>query len=319
MNKLSITDVSIVIPFLDEAESLPELYEQIMEVVLKSAWSYEIIFVDDGSHDDGWDFVRSISKTNPFIKGIKFTRNYGKSQALHVGFELAKGEVVFTMDADLQDNPHELPVLYNKLINENLDIVSGWKKIRHDPLFGKTIPSKFFNWTARRFSGIPLNDFNCGLKAYKREVIKAIHVHGEMHRYIPLLAKHAGYSAIGEQVVVHSRRKYGKTKFGLDRFVKGFLDLISLVFVQRFGKRPMHFFGLIGSLMLLTGFCFAIYLGIDKLYLETEGRLITERPEFYISLTTMILGSQFFLAGFLAELIMRSKQKAPNYTVREKI
>ena len=319
MNKLSITDVSIVIPFLDEAESLPELYEQIMEVVLKSAWSYEIIFVDDGSHDDGWDFVRSISKTNPFIKGIKFTRNYGKSQALHVGFELAQGEVVFTMDADLQDNPHELPVLYNKLINENLDIVSGWKKIRHDPLFGKTIPSKFFNWTARRFSGIPLNDFNCGLKAYKREVVKAIHVHGEMHRYIPLLAKHAGYSAIGEQVVVHSRRKYGKTKFGLDRFVKGFLDLISLVFVQRFGKRPMHFFGLIGSLMLLTGFCFAIYLGIDKLYLETEGRLITERPEFYISLTTMILGSQFFLAGFLAELIMRSKQKASNYTVREKI
>jgi glycosyltransferase involved in cell wall biosynthesis len=319
VNKLSVTDVSIVIPFLDEAESLPELYEQIMEVVLKSAWSYEIIFVDDGSHDDGWDFVRSISKTNPFIKGIKFTRNYGKSQALHVGFELAQGEVVFTMDADLQDNPHELPVLYNKLINENLDIVSGWKKIRHDPLFGKTIPSKFFNWTARRFSGIPLNDFNCGLKAYKREVVKAIHVHGEMHRYIPLLAKHAGYSAIGEQVVVHSRRKYGKTKFGLDRFVKGFLDLISLVFVQRFGKRPMHFFGLIGSLMLLTGFCFAIYLGIDKLYLETEGRLITERPEFYISLTTMILGSQFFLAGFLAELIMRSKQKAPNYTVREKI
>lgn len=319
MNKLSITDVSIVIPFLDEAESLPELYEQIMEVVLKSAWSYEIIFVDDGSHDDGWDFVRSISKTNPFIKGVKFTRNYGKSQALHVGFELAQGEVVFTMDADLQDNPHELPVLYNKLINENLDIVSGWKKIRHDPLFGKTIPSKFFNWTARRFSGIPLNDFNCGLKAYKREVVKAIHVHGEMHRYIPLLAKHAGYSAIGEQVVVHSHRKYGKTKFGLDRFVKGFLDLISLVFVQRFGKRPMHFFGLVGSLMLLTGFCFAIYLGIDKLYLETEGRLITERPEFYISLTTMILGSQFFLAGFLAELIMRSKQKAPNYTVREKI
>jgi glycosyltransferase involved in cell wall biosynthesis len=319
VNKLSITDVSIVIPFLDEAESLPELYEQIMEVVLKSAWSYEIIFVDDGSHDDGWDFVRSISKTNPFIKGVKFTRNYGKSQALHVGFELAQGEVVFTMDADLQDNPHELPVLYNKLINENLDIVSGWKKIRHDPLFGKTIPSKFFNWTARRFSGIPLNDFNCGLKAYKREVVKAIHVHGEMHRYIPLLAKHAGYSAIGEQVVVHSHRKYGKTKFGLDRFVKGFLDLISLVFVQRFGKRPMHFFGLIGSLMLLTGFCFAIYLGIDKLYLETEGRLITERPEFYISLTTMILGSQFFLAGFLAELIMRSKQKAPNYTVREKI
>jgi glycosyltransferase involved in cell wall biosynthesis len=319
VNKLSVTDVSIVIPFLDEAESLPELYEQIMEVVLKSAWSYEIIFVDDGSQDDGWDFVRSISKTNPFIKGIKFTRNYGKSQALHVGFELAQGEVVFTMDADLQDNPHELPVLYNKLINENLDIVSGWKKIRHDPLFGKTIPSKFFNWTARRFSGIPLNDFNCGLKAYKREVVKAIHVHGEMHRYIPLLAKHAGYSAIGEQVVVHSRRKYGKTKFGLDRFVKGFLDLISLVFVQRFGKRPMHFFGLVGSLMLLTGFCFAIYLGIDKLYLETEGRLITERPEFYISLTTMILGSQFFLAGFLAELIMRLKQKAPNYTVREKI
>jgi glycosyltransferase involved in cell wall biosynthesis len=234
-----------------------------------------------------------------------------------VGFDLAQGDVVFTMDADLQDSPKELPELYKLLTKENLDVVSGWKKIRHDPLFGKTIPSKFFNWAARQFSGIPLHDFNCGLKAYKKEVVKAIQVHGEMHRYIPLLAKHAGYRAIGEHVVQHSARKYGKTKFGADRFVKGFLDLVTLLFVQRFGKRPMHFFGLIGSLMLVTGFGFALYLGIDKLYLETEGRLITERPEFYLALTTMILGSQFFLAGFLAELLMRSRNKTPNYRIRE--
>jgi glycosyltransferase involved in cell wall biosynthesis len=310
-------DVSVVIPFLDEEESLPELYQQLTDVLASTKWSYELIFVDDGSQDKGWEFVRSVAKNDASVRAVKFTRNFGKSQALHVGFDLAQGDVVFTMDADLQDSPKELPELYKLLTKENLDVVSGWKKIRHDPLFGKTIPSKFFNWAARQFSGIPLHDFNCGLKAYKKEVVKAIQVHGEMHRYIPLLAKHAGYRAIGEHVVQHSARKYGKTKFGADRFVKGFLDLVTLLFIQRFGKRPMHFFGLIGSLMLITGFGFALYLGIDKLYLETEGRLITERPEFYLALTTMILGSQFFLAGFLAELFMRSRNKSPNYRIRE--
>ena len=317
VSKPTHMDVSVVIPFLDEEESLPELYQQLTDVLASTKWSYELIFVDDGSQDKSWKFVRSAAKNDASVRAVKFTRNFGKSQALHVGFDLAQGDVVFTMDADLQDSPKGLPALYEMLIKENLDVVSGWKKIRHDPLFGKTIPSKFFNWAARQFSGIPLHDFNCGLKAYKKEVVKAIQVHGEMHRYIPLLAKHAGYRAIGEHVVQHSARKYGKTKFGADRFVKGFLDLVTLLFVQRFGKRPMHFFGLIGSLMLITGFGFALYLGIDKLYLETEGRLITERPEFYLALTTMILGSQFFLAGFLAELFMRSRNKSPNYRIRE--
>ena len=317
MSKPTHMDVSVVIPFLDEEESLPEFYQQLTDVLASTKWSYELIFVDDGSQDKGWDFVRSAAKNDGSVRAVKFTRNFGKSQALHVGFDLAQGDVVFTMDADLQDSPKELPELYKLLTKENLDVVSGWKKIRHDPLFGKTIPSKFFNWAARQFSGIPLHDFNCGLKAYKKEVVKAIQVHGEMHRYIPLLAKHAGYRAIGEHVVQHSARKYGKTKFGADRFIKGFLDLLTLLFVQRFGKRPMHFFGLIGSLMLVTGFGFALYLGIDKLYMETEGRLITERPEFYLALTTMILGSQFFLAGFLAELFMRSRNKSPNYRIRE--
>ena len=317
MSKPTHMDVSVVIPFLDEEESLPELYQQLTDVLSSTKWSYELIFVDDGSQDKGWEFVRSTAKNDVSVRAVKFTRNFGKSQALHVGFELANGQVVFTMDADLQDSPKELPALHKKLNDEDLDVVSGWKKVRHDPLFGKTIPSKFFNWTARQFSGIPLHDFNCGLKAYKKEVVKAIQVHGEMHRYIPLLAKHAGYRAIGEHVVQHRARKYGKTKFGADRFIKGFLDLVTLLFVQRFGKRPMHFFGLIGSFMLFTGFGFALYLGIDKLYLETEGRLITERPEFYLALTTMILGSQFFLAGFLAELFMRSRNKTPNYRIRE--
>lgn len=310
-------DVSVVIPFLDEEESLPELYQQLTDVLTSTKWSYELIFVDDGSQDNGWEFVRSISKNDACVRAVKFTRNFGKSQALHVGFDVCKGNVVFTMDADLQDSPKELVALHEKLTKENLDVVSGWKKVRHDPLFGKTIPSKLFNWAARKFSGIPLHDFNCGLKVYKKEVVKSIQVHGEMHRYIPLLAKHAGYRAIGEHIVQHSARKYGKTKFGADRFIKGFLDLVTLLFIQRFGKRPMHFFGLIGSLMLITGFGFAFYLGIDKLYLETKGRLITERPEFYLALTTMILGSQFFLAGFLAELFMRSRNKTPNYRIRE--
>ena len=319
MSKPNNIDVSVIIPFLDEEESLPELYQQLTDVFASSIWSYELIFIDDGSQDNGWEFIRSIIKNDTRVHALKFTRNFGKSQALHMGFDFAQGDIVCTMDADLQDNPKELLSLCDKLIKEDLDLVSGWKKVRHDPLFSKTIPSKFFNWTARQFSGIPLHDFNCGLKVYKKEVVKAIQVHGEMHRYIPLLAKHAGYCAIGEHVVEHSARKYGKTKFGPDRFIKGFLDLLTLLFIQRFGKRPMHFFGLIGSLMLITGFGFAVYLGVDKLYLETEGRLITERPEFYMALTTMILGSQFFLAGFLAELFVQSRNRTPNYRIREKL
>ena len=316
MSKPNNIDVSVIIPFLDEEESLPELYQQLTDVFASSKWSYELIFIDDGSQDNGWEFIRSIIKNDTRVHALKFTRNFGKSQALHMGFDFAQGDIVCTMDADLQDNPKELLSLCDKLIKEDLDLVSGWKKVRHDPLFSKTIPSKFFNWTARQFSGIPLHDFNCGLKVYKKEVVKAIQVHGEMHRYIPLLAKHAGYCAIGEHVVEHSARKYGKTKFGPDRFIKGFLDLLTLLFIQRFGKRPMHFFGLIGSLMLITGFGFAVYLGVDKLYLETEGRLITERPEFYMALTTMILGSQFFLAGFLAELFVQRRNRTPNYRNR---
>ena len=319
MSKPNNIDVSVIIPFLDEEESLPELYQQLTDVFASSKWSYELIFIDDGSQDNGWEFIRSIIKNDTIVRAIKFTRNFGKSQALHMGFDFAQGDIVCTMDADLQDNPKELLSLCDKLIKEDLDLVSGWKKVRHDPLFSKTIPSKLFNWTARQFSGIPLHDFNCGLKVYKKEVVKAIQVHGEMHRYIPLLAKHAGYCAIGEHVVEHSARKYGKTKFGPDRFIKGFLDLLTLLFIQRFGKRPMHFFGLIGSLMLITGFGFAVYLGVDKLYLETEGRLITERPEFYMALTTMILGSQFFLAGFLAELFVQSRNRTPNYRIQEKL
>ena len=319
MNKQNHVDVSVVIPYVDESESLPELYKQITKSLSSTNWSYELIFVDDGSRDNGWDIINSFRNTDERVRGIKFTRNFGKSQALHAGFERSQGEIVFTMDADLQDNPKELEALYNKLKSENLDLVSGWKKVRHDPLFTKTIPSRFYNWTARLFSGIPLHDFNCGLKAYRKEVVKSIQVYGEMHRYIPLLAKHAGYSAIGEQVVEHCARKYGETKFGSKRFVNGFLDLITLLFLQRFGKRPMQFFGLIGTLMLVTGFGFALYLGIHKLYLETEGRLITERPEFYIALTTMILGSQFFLAGFLAELFLRSQNKISNYRIGETI
>ena len=319
MSKPTHLDVSVVIPFLDEEGSLPELYQELTDVLVNTKWLYELIFVDDGSQDKGWEFVRSIAKNDVSIRAVKFTRNFGKSQALHAGFDLAQGDVVFTMDADLQDSPKELPALHKMLIKEDLDVVSGWKKVRYDSLFGKTIPSKFFNWAARQFSGIPLHDFNCGIKAFKKEVVKSIQVHGEMHRYIPLLAKHAGYRAIGEHVVQHKARKYGKTKFGPDRFIKGFLDLVTLLFIQRFGKRPMHFFGLIGSFMLITGFSFALYLGINKLYLETAGRLITERPEFYLALTTMILGSQFFLAGFLAELFLRSRNKTPNYRVREKL
>jgi len=311
--------ISIVIPLLNEEESLHELHDWIVSVMNQNTLSYEIIFVDDGSTDTSWERIQSLANNNAAVKGIRFMRNFGKSQALHAGFEKAAGDVIITMDADLQDNPEEIPDLFHKITHNNFDLVSGWKKKRYDSLLFKNLPSKLFNWAARKTSGIQLNDFNCGLKAYRKSVVKTIEVYGEMHRYIPVLAKHAGFSRIGEQIVKHQSRKYGKTKFGADRFIKGFLDLLTLWFIQRFGKRPMHFFGLIGSLMLLVGFGFALFLGIDKLYIDTSGRLITQRPEFYIALVTMVIGSQFFLAGFLGEIILRSGIQKQRYFIQETI
>ena len=311
--------ISIVIPLLNEEESLHELHDWIVSVMKQNTLSYEIIFVDDGSTDTSWERIQSLANNNVAVKGIRFMRNFGKSQALHAGFEKAAGDVIITMDADLQDNPEEIPDLFHKITHNNFDLVSGWKKKRYDSLLFKNLPSKIFNWAARKTSGIQLNDFNCGLKAYRKSVVKTIEVYGEMHRYIPVLAKHAGFSRIGEQIVKHQSRKYGKTKFGADRFIKGFLDLLTLWFIQRFGKRPMHFFGLIGSLMLLVGFGFALFLGIDKLYIDTSGRLITQRPEFYIALVTMVIGSQFFLAGFLGEIILRSGIQKQRYFIQETI
>ena len=311
--------ISIVIPLLNEEESLHELHDWIVSVMNQNTLSYEIIFVDDGSTDTSWERIQTLANNNAAVKGIRFMRNFGKSQALHAGFEKAAGDVIITMDADLQDNPEEIPDLFHKITHNNFDLVSGWKKKRYDSLLFKNLPSKLFNWAARKTSGIQLNDFNCGLKAYRKSVVKTIEVYGEMHRYIPVLAKHAGFSRIGEQIVKHQSRKYGKTKFGADRFIKGFLDLLTLWFIQRFGKRPMHFFGLIGSLMLLVGFGFALFLGIDKLYIDTSGRLITQRPEFYIALVTMVIGSQFFLAGFLGEIILRSGIQKQRYFIQETI
>jgi len=311
--------ISIVIPLLNEEESLHELHDWIVSVMKQNTLSYEIIFVDDGSTDTSWERIQSLANNNVAVKGIRFMRNFGKSQALHAGFEKAAGDVIITMDADLQDNPEEIPDLFHKITHNNFDLVSGWKKKRYDSLLFKNLPSKLFNWAARKTSGIQLNDFNCGLKAYRKSVVKTIEVYGEMHRYIPVLSKHAGFSRIGEQIVKHQSRKYGKTKFGADRFIKGFLDLLTLWFIQRFGKRPMHFFGLIGSLMLLVGFGFALFLGIDKLYIDTSGRLITQRPEFYIALVTMVIGSQFFLAGFLGEIILRSGIQKQRYFIQETI
>ena len=310
-------DLTIIIPLLNEAESLPELHRWIEKVFTTENLSYEILFIDDGSTDDSWQVISTLCQTSTATKGIRFSRNFGKSQALHAGFAAAKGEVVFTMDADLQDSPDELPAMYHRLKEENLDILSGWKKKRYDSILFKNIPSKLFNWAARRSSGIYLHDFNCGLKAYRKEVVKNIEVYGEMHRYIPVIAAHEGFTAIKEQVVQHQARKYGETKFGLSRFINGFLDLITLSFLHKFGKRPMHFFGLWGTIMFLIGFVFAGYLGIDKLYFNTDGRLIAERPAFYIALTTMILGSQFFVAGFLGEILVGQQANTKRYTIVE--
>ena len=312
-------DISIVIPLLNECESLQELSLKIDSVMKDNSFSYEVIYVDDGSNDNSWEIISSICEENNSFKALKFSKNYGKSQALHAGFEIATGNLVFTMDADLQDDPEEIPEMYNLIINKNLDILSGWKKKRFDPFLTKNLPSKIFNLCARLTSGIKLNDFNCGLKGYKNEVVKNINVYGEMHRYIPILASNEGYNKIEEKVIKHRPRKYGQTKFGMSRFSHGFLDLVTIWFLSRFGKRPMHFFGAIGALMLIIGFMFALYLGIDKIYLNTEGRLITEKPEFFISLTTMILGSQFFVAGFLGEMITRNNQNKKQYKIDQKI
>ena len=306
-------NISVVIPLLNEQESLKELNDWIADVMQSNHFSYEIIFIDDGSSDESWQTIIELSKSNQHIKGIKFLKNYGKSQALHAGFEKANGDVIITMDADLQDNPEEIPELYHMIINDNYDLVSGWKKKRYDSILAKNLPSKLFNWAARRTSGVKLNDFNCGLKAYKNDVIKTIDVYGEMHRYIPVLAKNEGFTSIGEKVVQHQARKYGKTKFGMERFINGFLDLLTIWFVSRFGKRPMHFFGALGALMFIIGLGFALYLGIDKLFINPDGRLITDRPQFYISLVTMIIGTQFFVAGFLGEIMLRSQRDKERY------
>ncbi|MGF1556033.1 glycosyltransferase family 2 protein [Paucihalobacter sp.] len=312
-------NISVVIPLLNEEESLKELHDWIAQVMQSNRFSYEILFIDDGSTDKSWEVIEQLSNQNPNVKGIQFLKNYGKSQALHAGFAQANGNVIITMDADLQDNPEEIPELYNMVVSQNYDMVSGWKKKRYDSVFAKNLPSKLFNWAARKTSGVKLNDFNCGLKAYHKNVIKNIEVRGEMHRYIPVLAKNAGFLRIGQKVVKHQARKYGKTKFGADRFIHGFLDLITIWFLSRFGKRPMHLFGALGVLMFFIGFGFAVYLGIDKLFFNPYGRLITQRPQFYLALATMIIGSQFFIAGFLGELILRSKDSKKRYLIKKEI
>ncbi len=311
--------ISIIIPLLNEQESLPELHSWIVKVMNENNYSYEVIFIDDGSNDNSWQIIEQLSQENSSIKGIRFQRNFGKSQALHAGFAKAQGEVIITMDADLQDSPDEIPGLYNMITNENFDLVSGWKKKRYDSVVTKNLPSKLFNWAARKTSGVELNDFNCGLKAYKNIVVKNIEVSGEMHRYIPVLAKNAGFSKIGEKVVIHQARKYGETKFGMNRFINGFLDLITIWFLSRFGKRPMHLFGAVGTVMFIIGFVSAGYIGISKLIrlflLHQETILVTENPWFYIALTTMIIGTQMFLAGFLGEIILRTKNNEERYKI----
>ena len=309
--------ISIVIPLLNEEESLAELYQWLTKVLTLNRFSYEIIFVDDGSTDGSWRVIMQLAEKDAQVRGIRFLRNYGKSQALHAGFKAAEGEVVITMDADLQDSPDEIPALYEMITNDNYDLVSGWKKKRYDSVLAKNLPSKLFNWAARKTSGLTLHDFNCGLKAYKKDVIKNVEVSGEMHRYIPVLAKNAGFNRITEKVVQHQARKYGVTKFGMSRFINGFLDLITISFLSHFGKRPMHFFGALGVLMFFIGFLFSAYLGIDKLFINPNGRLIADRPQFYLALTTMLIGTQFFIAGFLGEIILKTKNNEERYKISE--
>lgn len=313
-------NLSIVIPLLNEEESLHELHNWIVKVMTLHNYSYEILFIDDGSTDKSWLIIEGLSAENPNVKGIKFLKNFGKSQALHAGFAKAQGDVIITMDADLQDSPDEIPELYHMIINQNYDLISGWKKKRYDSVVSKNLPSKLFNWAARKTSGVELNDFNCGLKAYKNIVVKNIEVSGEMHRYIPVLAKNAGFGKIGEKVVLHQARKYGVTKFGMDRFVNGFLDLITIWFLSRFGKRPMHLFGLLGSIMFVIGFLATLFIIIIKLVKLNSGFptiLVTDNPLFYIALTAMMIGTQLFLAGFLGEIILRTKNNEERYKISE--
>lgn len=313
-------DISVVVPLYNEEESLPELTAWIDRVMAGNGFSYEVLLVDDGSNDTSWKVIEQLSATNPNIRGIKFRRNYGKSAALFCGFDASRGEVIITMDADLQDSPDEIPDLYRMITEEGYDMVSGWKKKRYDPIT-KTLPSKFFNGTARWASGIKLHDFNCGLKAYRKAVVKSIEVYGEMHRYIPILAKHAGFSKIGEKVVNHQARKYGKTKFGLERFINGYLDLLSVSFISRFAKKPMHLFGLLGSFMFFLGFVSAIIVGahkLSKIWQGVRAPLVTDSPYFYLALTAMIIGSQLFLAGFIAELVSRSSSDRNKYHIDRK-
>ena len=315
-------NLSVLIPLLNEEESLKELYTWIIKVLQEHNYTYEIIFLDDGSTDDSWSIIDGFSQENNNVKGIRFMKNYGKSQALHAGFSKAQGDVIITMDADLQDSPEEIPGLYEMIVNGKYDLVSGWKKKRYDSIVSKNMPSKLFNWAARKTSGVELNDFNCGLKAYKNIVVKNIEVSGEMHRYIPVLAKNAGFGKIGEKVVQHQARKYGETKFGMERFINGFLDLITIWFLSRFGKRPMHLFGAIGSLMFIIGFIVAAFIGISKLYhMYNDMRyiLVTNNPWFFIALTSMILGTQLFLAGFLGEIILRTKNNEERYKVATEV
>ena len=315
-------NISVVIPLLNEEESLQELHDWIVSVMDKGGYSYEIVFIDDGSTDNSWKIIEQFAAQNPNVKGIHFHTNFGKSQALHAGFAKAQGDVIITMDADLQDNPDEIPELFDLINSGKFDLVSGWKKKRYDSVVTKNLPSKLFNWAARRTSGVKLHDFNCGLKAYRKEVVKHIEVSGEMHRYIPVLAKNAGYHKIGEKVVKHQARKYGETKFGMDRFINGFLDLITIWFLSRFGKRPMHLFGLLGSMMFVIGFVAAGYIGFMKLYRlyhKMPYDLVTNNPWFYISLATMVIGTQFFLAGFLGEIILRTRSNAERYTVSKTV
>ncbi len=316
-----IMDLSIVVPLYNEEESIKELYTWIQRVVSPLNWSYEVIFVDDGSTDTSWQVIEGLRQESTHVRGLRFRRNYGKSAGLFCGFEAAQGDVVITMDADLQDSPEEIPELVRMIKDEGYDIVSGWKKKRYDPL-GKTLPSKLFNRTVRMVSGIKLHDFNCGLKAYKLDVIKNIEVYGEMHRYIPLIAKQAGFSRIGEKVVQHQERKYGVSKFGIERTIKGFLDLLSVTFISKFGKRPMHLFGALGTLMFVVGFLSALWLGVSKLwyvYHNIAARLVTDSPYFYIALASMIIGTQLFLAGFLAELVSRNGSERNHYQISERI
>ena len=315
-------NISVVIPLLNEQESLEELHDWIANVMQSNHFSYELIFIDDGSTDGSWETIEELSAKNPSVKGIRFLENFGKSQALHAGFELAGGDVIITMDADLQDNPEEIPGLYKLIDEENYDLISGWKKKRYDSIFAKNIPSKLFNWAARRTSGVKLHDFNCGLKAYRSDVVKNIDVYGEMHRYIPVLVKNAGYKKIDEKIVQHQARKYGKTKFGMERFINGFLDLITIWFLSKFGRRPMHLFGSWGVLMFFIGFVAALYIGAAKLYKLYYGLpaiLVTRNPWFYISLTTMIIGTQLFIAGFLGEIILRSRTNDRRYKISKTI